>query len=109
MVAETLAFVEIENASQEDYLREKLPGKTLLFFKQTAQECKAALKPASALSVFIKSKVDRAVMEAMPGLKLITTRSTGFDHIDLEAAREKKITVSNVPVYGENTVAEHTF
>jgi D-lactate dehydrogenase len=39
----------------------------------------------------------------------ITTRSTGFDHIDLKAASEKGIRVCNVPVYGENTVAEHTF
>jgi D-lactate dehydrogenase len=42
-------------------------------------------------------------------LKLVATRSTGFDHIDLEACKENKIIVSNVPSYGENTVAEHTF
>jgi D-lactate dehydrogenase len=40
---------------------------------------------------------------------MITTRSTGFDHIDLAGAKEKKIIVCNVPFYGENTVAEHTF
>jgi D-lactate dehydrogenase len=42
-------------------------------------------------------------------LKLITTRSTGFDHIDLEKCKKQGITVCNVPSYGENTVAEHTF
>ncbi|MBI2665559.1 NAD(P)-binding domain-containing protein [Candidatus Woesearchaeota archaeon] len=41
--------------------------------------------------------------------KLITTRSTGFDHIDVNTCIQKGISVSNVPVYGENTVAEHTF
>jgi D-lactate dehydrogenase len=45
----------------------------------------------------------------MPHLKLITTRSTGYDHIDLEAARENDVLISNVPTYGEHTVAEHTF
>jgi len=34
--------------------------------------------------------------------------STGFDHIDLKTAKAKNIKVSNVPFYGENTVAEHT-
>jgi len=45
----------------------------------------------------------------MPKLELVTTRSTGFDHIDLGACKKKGITVCNVPAYGENTVAEHTF
>jgi D-lactate dehydrogenase len=45
----------------------------------------------------------------MPRLKFIATRSTGYDHIDLAACRARHVTVSNVPSYGENTVAEHTF
>ncbi len=40
-------------------------------------------------------------------LKLVATRSTGFDHIDVEYCKSKGIIVSNVPNYGENTVAEH--
>ena len=40
---------------------------------------------------------------------MIATRSTGFDHIDIKEAKKKNIPVCNVPYYGENTVAEHTF
>jgi D-lactate dehydrogenase len=40
---------------------------------------------------------------------LIVTRSTGFDHIDIEECKKRGVTVCNVPSYGENTVAEHTF
>lgn len=61
------------------------------------------------LMPFIHSAVGREEMEAMPSLRLIATRSTGYDHVDLEAAAEKNIAVANVPAYGENTVAEHTF
>lgn len=64
---------------------------------------------ASVVSVFIRSQVTRAVIAAMDGVGLVATRSTGFDHIDLAACQERGIAVSNVPVYGENTVAEHTF
>lgn len=39
----------------------------------------------------------------------IATRSTGFDHIDLQHCEANNITVCNVPVYGDNTVAEHVF
>lgn len=61
------------------------------------------------LMPFIHSAVDREAMEAMPNLRLIATRSTGYDHIDLDEARRREIAVANVPAYGENTVAEHTF
>jgi D-lactate dehydrogenase len=64
---------------------------------------------SEVLSVFINSKVDRSLLSRLPRLKLIATRSTGYDHIDLAYCRERGIKVCNVPTYGDNTVAEHTF
>lgn len=61
------------------------------------------------LSVFINSVVTREIIEKLPSLKMIVTRSTGYDHVDIEAAREKGIMVTNVPSYGSRTVAEFTF
>jgi len=49
------------------------------------------------------------MMEAMPNLKLIACRSTGFNNIDMQCASERNITVVNVPSYGESTVAEYAF
>ena len=66
-------------------------------------------KETEAISTFIYSKLDRAVLERLPLLKLIATRSTGFDHIDTAYCDEHGITVCNVPTYGDNTVAEHVF
>ncbi len=65
--------------------------------------------PYEAISVFIYSRVNREVLKRMPKLRLVATRSTGFDHVDLEACKKRSIVVCNVPSYGENTVAEHTF
>jgi D-lactate dehydrogenase len=69
----------------------------------------AQIKDFDALSVFIYSKIDEQIIQEIPNLKLVTTRSTGFDHIDLDVCKKRGITVCNVPSYGENTVAEHTF
>jgi len=66
-------------------------------------------KDFDIVSVFIYSKIDKRILQKLPKLKLIVTRSTGFDHIDLKECKKRKITVCNVPFYGENTVAEHTF
>lgn len=67
------------------------------------------LEDVEVLMPFIHSPVGREELALMPDLRLIATRSTGYDHIDLEAAGGRGIAVANVPAYGENTVAEHTF
>ena len=64
---------------------------------------------AEVISPFVYSEVNRQVLEQMRSLRLIATRSTGYDHIDTAYCRSRGITVCNVPTYGENTVAEHVF
>ncbi|OGR83425.1 MAG: hydroxyacid dehydrogenase [Elusimicrobia bacterium RIFCSPHIGHO2_01_FULL_64_10] len=66
-------------------------------------------EPWDVLSVFIYSKVTADVLSRLKDLRLVATRSTGYDHVDLEACKAKGVAVANVPFYGENTVAEHTF
>lgn len=61
------------------------------------------------LSIFVNSTVDAQLIEAMPKLKLIACRSTGFNNVDMNAANARGITVVNVPTYGEHTVAEYAF
>ncbi len=104
-----IAFVEIETDWEKVYLKKTFPS--ALFFSKPAQDVAVELARAKidVLSVFIKSKVDKTFLLKIPSLRLITTRSTGFDHIDTVFARKKGVTVCHVPVYGENTVAEHTF
>jgi len=75
---------------------------------------------ADIISVFINSEIKREIIDVLttgtaiasaiaPNLKLITTRSTGFDHIDVEYAKSKGIAVATVPAYGSRTVAEFAF
>jgi D-lactate dehydrogenase len=64
---------------------------------------------AEIVSVFIYSDLHKPMLDRLPNLKMIATRSTGFDHIDIEECKRRGIAVENVPHYGENTVAEHAF
>jgi D-lactate dehydrogenase len=61
------------------------------------------------ISTFTRSSVDSGVLDRFPSLGLIATRSSGTDHIDLDACAARGVAVANVPSYGEHTVAEHTF
>jgi D-lactate dehydrogenase len=104
-----IAFFEVKDW-EEKYLKKKLKDHFLEFSnKVLSSENAQEVKDFDAVSVFIYSKIDKQIVQQIPSLKLIVTRSIGFDHVDLAACKEAGITICNVPSYGENTVAEHTF
>ncbi len=67
-------------------------------------------KDTEAISVFVHSEpINNEKLDFFKNLKVIATRSTGFNHIDLSYCSERNIKVLNVPKYGESTVAEFAF
>lgn len=76
-----------------------------------SQEQFEKVKDAEIISVFVHTalKMTKETLDKYTNLKLIATRSTGFDHIDLNYCKNRGIEVVNVPKYGEATVAEFTF
>jgi len=67
-------------------------------------------KGFDAISVFSCDKVNAQVLKKLNkyNVKYITSRSAGFNHIDLEEAKNLNIKVAYVPCYSPNSVAEHT-
>ena len=101
---------EVTEDEKKDYFSQNLSEHELTFFENPlGEECLPEQRDFDVISVFVCSKVTDKVIRAFSNLKHICTRSTGFDHIDTEFAKLKNITVSNVPCYGSNTVAEFTF
>jgi len=104
----TIAFFELEEWEKK-YISRKLRGNDLKFIKGHMEEGNIGeAKDADVISVFIYSKIGEKELTVLPNVKLICTRSTGYDHLDLNACRKRGITVCNVPSYGSETVAEHT-
>ncbi len=104
-----IAFFEATKLEQETF-KELLPKDELVFIEDYIDEKNITKADgAEIVSVFVNSSVDKTVIDSLPSLKFIATRSTGFDHIDCDYAKTKGIKVSNVPAYGSNTVAEFTF
>ena len=64
---------------------------------------------AVAIALHVCCRVDAAVMDAVPTLKLVAARSTGFDNVDLAEAKKRGIAVVYAATYGEHTVAEYAF
>jgi D-lactate dehydrogenase len=103
-------FYEI-NQKERKYIKKKFDKSfDLIFTEDVLNESNINLaEDADIISVFIYSRVTPEVINSSNNLRLIATRSTGFNHIDIKYAASKNIGVCNVPYYGENTVAEHTF
>jgi len=96
--------------SQEGFIRESLPGIDIEFHEKPLGAYPDLTDvEATALCIFMDTPIGEAELNRFPAVTLITTRSTGFDHIDLAVAKAKGVTVANVPFYGANTVAEFAF
>ena len=100
---------EAESGEQTAFLR--LANQNEVVFTREPMNATTAAQHADAEAISISSRyaAPHDVLALMPSLQLISTRSTGFDHIDLDYCRSHGITVCNVPGYGDVTVAEYTF
>lgn len=66
------------------------------------------LEETAVISVFIDSEVTQSVIDRFKNLRIVSTRSTGIDHINHKACVEKNIDVINVETYGSRSVAQYT-
>ncbi len=94
---------------ERGFVAERLIGHELVPIKGTVQDAETLPGDTEVLSVFVNSSATADILAKFPSLKLIATRSTGYDHVDTAYAKEKGIAVAYVPTYGENTVAEFAF
>ncbi len=76
--------------------------------QQSREELIDRLRGAiAAINVRAYSKFDEAVFAALPDLKFLTVMGTGTDNIDLVAAAQHGVVVSNTPTAPTVSVAEH--
>lgn len=75
---------------------------------RTEDELIAGMKDAEAILICF-SHITRRVIEESPALKMIARYGIGYDMIDLKAASERGIPVTNVPDYCWDEVADHAF
>ena len=71
-------------------------------------ELLAGVRGADALLCLGDDRIDRAVIAAAPRLRVISTASAGYDHIDIVAAEERGIVVCHTPGIADNAVADMT-
>jgi len=99
-----ICFVDVEPETRA-FFDEALDTHEVVY----ARRLQDVPEDSEIVSLFISERVEDDFLGSHPQLRLICSRSTGSDHIDLKACQRRKVMVTNVGAYGENTVAEHTF
>src|SRR3989344_5769266 len=93
--------------SEQNILQKFFTGQEISCSEEKLTEENVGLyKEVEIISVFINSGINKKIIDSLPNLKFITTRSTGFEHIDYNYT---EIKVINVPAYCSYPVAEFTF
>ena len=72
-------------------------------------ELRTAVRHADGLVTLLTDRVDTAVLDAAPHLKMVANVAVGYDNIDVPAATERGILVSNTPDVLTETTADHAF
>ena len=91
-----IAFFEVKDWEKE-YIKKKIKG-DLIFFKEPIDEVPLKLiKGVEVISVFIGVSIDSKILSKLKKLKAVVTRSTGYDHINLNECKKRNIKVYNVP------------
>ena len=83
-------------------------GESAVYDLKPADEIPALVKDADIL-LCNKAEITAKVMDAAPHLKMVGVFATGYNNIDLAAAKARGIVACNVPGYSTQAVAQHTF
>ena len=100
--------------SEKDFFnKNEFPDFDITFIKEPLNEMSNLTKEqydeTDIISVFISSNVCSEVIDKFKNLRVITTRSTGYNHIDVKYCSQNNIAVYNVDEYGQTSVAQFTF
>ncbi|MBQ3137551.1 MAG: D-2-hydroxyacid dehydrogenase [Clostridia bacterium] len=90
-----------------EWLREEVDEFTV--YDSTPQEKVIERCKDADIVVTNKKLITKEIIDALPSLKFIATLSTGYNVVDIKAAREKGIPVSNIPAYSTDGVAQLVF
>lgn len=110
-----MVFFDFRDEEKKFFLRNKFPNFNFTFYKEslnleTVKNLSEEIKcNTTVISVFTDSVVCEDVIKEFKNLRIISTRSTSYDHISKKAAIDRNIAVLNVPNYGEKSVAQFTF
>ena len=107
-----MLMFDFRDSEKEFFDRNEFPDFDITFIKEPlndmSQLSQEQYDETDVISVFISSNVSEDVIKRFKNLRVIATRSTGYNHIDVKYCSQNNIAVFNVEEYGQTSVAQYT-
>ena len=107
-----MLFFDYRESEKKYFETHVCTGFDITFFKHNLNEntelTEEELNETEVLSVFVSSQVTDKVINKFKNLRIIATRSTGYNHINIDACQDRNIAVVNVDGYGKYSVSQYT-
>jgi len=107
-----MLFFDYRESEKKYFEKNKYPDYDITFYETSLNESthltSEEFENTTIVSVFITSQITEHLINKFKNLTIITTRSTGYDHIDIEACADRHIAVLNVEDYGREPVIQYT-
>ena len=107
-----MIIFDFRESEREFFERNEFKDFDITFIEEPLNEMsqlsEEQLRDTDVISVFINSSLTEEVISKFKNLRVIATRSTGYNHIDTKYCTQRNIAVFNVEQYGHTAVAQYT-
>ena len=107
-----MLMFDFRDSEKEFFEKNEFPDFEITFISEPLNELtnltQEQYDQTDVISVFISSTVSADVIKRFKNLRVIATRSTGYNHIDVKYCSQNNIAVFNVEEYGQTSVAQFT-
>ena len=107
-----MLIFDFRDSEKKFFEKNNFPDFEITFIKEPLNEMSQLTQEqydeTDVISVFISSNVCEEVLRRFKNLRVVATRSTGYNHIDVKHCSQNNIAVFNVEEYGQTSVAQYT-
>ena len=108
-----MLMFDYRESEEEFFKHNQFSDIDITFIKEPLNEMsnlsEEQLSETDVISIFITSNLCENVLKKFKNLRIVATRSTGYNHIDVKYCSQNNIAVFNVEEYGQTSVAQYTF
>ncbi len=114
-MAITILIFDYKKQEQNFFKKKRLDDYDIHFFEESLNEITVnnlpdeLLEETTVVSVYLTSNITDEVLKKFPNLMIISTRSSGYEHINIQECCNKKIKVLNVENYDSKAIVQYTF
>ncbi|MBR1942715.1 hypothetical protein IJ843_03150 [bacterium] len=114
-MAITILIFDYKKAEQNFFKKNRLDDYDIHFFEESLNENTVnnlpdeLLEETTVISVYLTSEINDNVLKKFSNLMILSTRSAGYEHINIQECCNKRIKVLNVENYDSKAIVQYTF